>query len=263
MKVLIGSGWWSTQKEERTNLVGDDFIRSASFFDLWLESINRQSIDADIFITDSNSPIKPEYDFTNNEKIKFVSLNENGGHAINHKGFFCGWTRSAIMSMTYCMCGDYDYYVYVEQDALLSGKIIKKAIEEASNKGAAFGYSKQTGYQLQISFFVVKQSHIKNFLSKLYSIEKLDSQISPENKFTLALSKLNLFPLSSIFSFSDRVTAKLFKIINRFSFLRNYDYLSFGYGRERPINFEDEIFYFQHGSKQEIEDYLEIQSKNT
>ena len=165
------------------------------------------------------------------------------------------------MSMTYCMCGDYDYYVYVEQDALLSGEIIKKAIEESQNKGAVFGYSKQTGYQMQVSFFVIKQSLIKSFLSKLYAIEKLDSQISPENKVTLALSKLNFFPLSVLFSFSDRVTAKVFKIINRFSILRNYDYLSFGYGRERPIDFKDDIFYFQHGSKEELEKYLKIHSQ--
>ena len=154
MKILIGSGWWSTQEEERKNLIGDDFIRSASFFELWLASIKRQSIEADIFITDSNSPIKPDYDFSKNAKIKFLSLNENGGHAVGHKGFFCGWTRSIIMSMTYCMCSNYDYYVYIEQDALIHGEIIEKAVEEANNKGAVFGYSEQTGYQMQVSFFL-------------------------------------------------------------------------------------------------------------
>ena len=70
---------------------------------------------------------------------------------------------------------------------------------------------------------------------------------------------MNFFPLSRLFTISDRVTAKLFKIINKFSFVRDYDYLSFGYGRERPIDFTDEVFYFQHGSKEELEKYLKIQ----
>ena len=73
----------------------------------------------------------------------------------------------------------------------------------------------------------------------------------------------NPFPFYFLlFKLSDRVIAELFKIINRFSFMRNFSYLPFGFGRERPIRFEDKVFYFQHGSKEEVENYLNVQKKS-
>ena len=260
MKVLVGSGWWCNEQEDRDNAFGDKFIRSSEFFNLWIESIHRQNEDIDIFITDSNSPIKPEFDFESSNNITFISLNENGGHAVNHKGFFCGWTRSVIMSMNYCMCGNYDYYVYVEQDALLKGDVIKQAIEEAEKTGAAFGYSAQTAYQLQVSFFVIKQSLLREFLASLYSLGKSDGKIAPENKFSIVLSRLNY--LSFLFQISNTLTSKAFRLLNKSSLLRRFSYLSFGYGRERPIDFQDSIFYFQQATKEEINNYLELKKSN-
>jgi hypothetical protein len=39
---------------------------------------------------------------------------------------------------------------------------------------------------------------------------------------------------------------------------RGYELLPFGYGRMRPINFQDEVFYFQHGSAAEISEYRRL-----
>ena len=254
MKILIGSGWWCDEKEARKNAVGDKFIRSSDFFRLWLNSLIEQNLEFEIFITDSNSPIKPEPSLL--KDITFVSLNENAGHSISHKGFFCGWTRSVIMSMTYCMCGDYDYFVYIEQDALLKGNVIEAAIKQASKTGASFGFSEQTAYQMQVSFFVIKQSQIRYLLKNLYMINQIDNNFAPENKLSLILSKFNFWPLSWILTRSDRIAIKFFRFINKFSFLRKFDYLPFGYGRERPINFDDNQYYFQQATKQDINQYI-------
>jgi hypothetical protein len=39
---------------------------------------------------------------------------------------------------------------------------------------------------------------------------------------------------------------------------RNYALLPFGYGRVRPIDFDAEVFYFQHGSAAEISEYRRL-----
>jgi len=261
MKLLIGSGWWCNEAEDRDNVYGDAFIRSSDFFELWHDSVKSQKFDLDIFVTDSASPIKPKHDF-DDDRVCFVSLNENGGHAVNHKGFYCGWTRSVIMSMTYCMCGNYDYYVYVEQDALLQGDVIKQAIDEAESKGAVFGFSKQTAYQMQVSFFIVKQSLIREFLGKLYQIDKTDKEIAPENKFSLALSRVNFPPVSWLLAFNNTFTSKVFRVLNQIPLMRKFSYLSFGYGRERPIDFSNEPYYFQQATKEEISAYLQLRREN-
>jgi hypothetical protein len=45
-------------------------------------------------------------------------------------------------------------------------------------------------------------------------------------------------------------------------FLKQYSVLPFGYGRVRPINFSDDIFYFQQGSVDEINAYKKLTGFN-
>jgi hypothetical protein len=46
------------------------------------------------------------------------------------------------------------------------------------------------------------------------------------------------------------------------SIFKQYAVLPFGYGRVRPINFSDDIFYFQHGSVDEINAYKKLTGFN-
>ena len=50
-----------------------------------------------------------------------------------------------------------------------------------------------------------------------------------------------------------RARFKLFALACSIS--KRYEVLPFGYGRERPINFDDDVYYFQHGTAAEVAQY--------
>jgi len=48
------------------------------------------------------------------------------------------------------------------------------------------------------------------------------------------------------------------KLINlSLPYLKGYDILPVGFGRTRPIHFQKEYFYFQHGSEDELNKYFQ------
>ena len=76
-----------------------------------------------------------------------------------------------------------------------------------------------------------------------------------------AASKLRNLPLLGFVSWDNK------RMIRRFStlllqrlipLLKEYEILPFGYGRVRPINFSDDLFYFQQGSLDEINNYRSL-----
>jgi hypothetical protein len=95
-------------------------------------------------------------------------------------------------------------------------------------------------------------------LSALHAIKYADKQMAPEHKFMFAASPLLPAPLSSLAVHTEnallrRIGLTLFRLVCTFA--KNYEVLPFGYGRDRPINFSDDAFYFQQGSSEEILQY--------
>ncbi|HEM6846616.1 hypothetical protein OKT23_17240 [Providencia rettgeri] len=257
MKYIIGSGWWCTddKNNNRDRYYGDDTIRSAAFHREWLASITENTYSVKICIIDSNSPIKPPL-LPNN--IIFISLNENGGHATQHTGKYSGWMRSVLHSMSYAQNSDCEYYVYVEQDVLLFGDGIIEFCISKMKKPYMFGKCNLFNNPLQQSFFIIKKDYIDIFLSNIYSIKYRDSQINPEKKFAISTSRLYKFIPKFIFltpknRFLKKLTWRFQNILCKL--FGNYQYLPVGYGRDRPINFDDSYYYFQHASRDEINEY--------
>lgn len=258
MKYIIGSGWWCSDHKEnnRDKYFGDDSIRSVSFHKEWLNSINTNTFPDKICIIDSNSPIKPKLE---SDKIIFITLNENGGHSTHHIGKYSGWMRSVLHSMSYAQNSNCEYYVYVEQDVLLSGIGIIEYCINNMKKPYMFGKCNTFKNPLQQSFFIIKKEYIDNFLSNIYSINYTDKQISPEKKFALATSYFfRLIPKFIFISPKNKLLKKLtWRIQNTIcKIISNYQYLPIGYGRDRPINFNDKHYYFQHANKDEINEYI-------
>lgn len=258
MSYIIGSGWWCSESvDNREKLYGDNTIRSVDFHKIWYASIKRNCNPSKIYLVDSNSPVKPRVD----SEIIFVTLNENGGHSTNLTGKYSGWTRSVIHSMSYAQNCNCEYYVYIEQDVLLNGEnIIEKCIEKMT-KPFMFGKCHDFHNPLQQSFFIIKKDYIDIFLSNLYKIRYDDKTISPEKKFALATSPFFSIIPKFIFKKTTYKSILLNKMIWRAQnllaqFLGSYNYLPYGYGRDRPINMSDEFFYFQHGDQGEIDAYL-------
>ncbi|WP_270804867.1 hypothetical protein [Aeromonas sp. QDB66] len=256
MKYVITSGWWCNNNEldTREKLLGDNLIREKKFFDKWYDAVKSYTNPKKILIVDSNSPIKPE--LPDDELLEFVSLDENAGHSTNHSGKYCGYTRAIFTGMGYAISCNVDYWVYVEQDALVYGdSIIENAISNM-NDDFMFGSGKGTPQILQQSLIVMKTSFIPTFLSNYSKIKATDNKVSPEIKFAISCSnyaKVYTYLMNSRYSIANRLGLKLIK-----HFLRKMideTALPFGFGRARPIDFSEKNYYFQHGTLEEIELY--------
>lgn len=250
MNYLISSGWWCSEVDGRQQRFGDDIIRTAQFHKLWHQSIDRYTDPTEILIIDSASPIKPE--FATDARIRFLSLRVNGRHATECLNKYAGCTRAMLLGMQYALVNDYDYYVYVEQDALLYGEgIIEHAISTMT-RPIMFGPGRGTPQPTQQSLFVVRRDGIEKVIATYYAIPYNDREVTPELKFAYALSsfvaKLRLPP---------RHFANLIRKRGWANPLAQYCPLPFGYGRAKPVSFSDRYYYFQHASQDELKEYLE------
>jgi len=257
---IITSGWWSTDDDidDRTIKTGDSQIRSKQFHKLWYKAIQRYTSAKKVYVIDSDAPVKPLLD-SDNEVM--ISLLENAGHSTHHTGKLCGVSRAHLLGMSMAMVNEVDYWVYIEQDALIYGDgIIEKCIEQMK-KPYMFGNGFGTPQPVQQSLMIIKTESISTIIKNFNAIKATDNEISPEVKFAIATSPfLRMLP-ESLFNeihsnnFKNKVLWKLFKIF------QGFDDLPIGYGRVRPINFTDEHFYFQHGNKSELNSIIDKYNK--
>lgn len=261
-KYIITSGWWcdNDTSDDRQKKLGDAQLREVNFFSHWHEAIARYSCPEKLLIIDSASPVKPDLKKFNN--VHFMPLDYNPGHPTKHLNKYSGVTYAHVLGMTYSMLEDFDYWVYVEQDALIYGEgIIEYAISQMDKK-IMFGSGLGTPQPMQQSLMIFHKDAIGRFVNDLNKISLSDCQFSPEMKFAVAASPIfRFFPnfaaqLILRKGFLGRVCRKLFFRLSNSS-LSGYQALPFGYGRARPINFDDEYYYFQHGTAEELRDYLE------
>jgi len=263
---IIASGWWCDEDKSERHKIGDDYIRSRDFHELWYKSINTFTNPAKIFIVDSASPVAIPIK-ENDDRIEVISLLKNPGHPTKHSGKYSGWTVSALMGLEYALHCGVDYFVYVEQDALLYGKNIIEECIKKMTKPYMFGSGDGTCHPLQQSFFIVHKSKIEELINSIHNIGAPDCQVSPEKKFCIATSAiLKRLPLWLFVEtrhytgrrWIDRQLVRFHRILLRI--FRNYDDIPFGpggYKDRRAIEFSDDFFYFQHGNQEEIDLYIE------
>lgn len=259
MKYIIGSGWWCADKtiDTRAELLGDDEIRGQKFHQLWYEAINKYTSPEKIIIVDSCSPLKPTLN-KDDARLEFVSLNVNARHSTDHIGKFCGCVRAMQLGLEYTLKCEAEYYVYIEQDALIYGKGIIEHCINQMNKPYMFGTGIGTPLRSQQSLFIIRRDGILPFLQKLNKLKQTDNEICPEEKFHLVASK---GPISLLAYISQHAKSnKLCGWLNWqcYKYLRNWEDLPIGTGRVRPLDFQAPYFYFQHGAKKELESYLEL-----
>ncbi|MFV7770802.1 hypothetical protein [Shewanella marisflavi] len=260
-KYIVASGWWcdNDSTEDRKNKYGNAELRKVDFFYKWYSSIKENTNANNIYVVDSNSPKKP--DITGCDDITWIEMELNAGHSTNHLGKYCGVSLSFFTSMMRVYCSNSDYWVYIEQDALLKGKgIIEYAIDRMNGANIMYGSGWGTPQPVQQSLIIVKREYIPEFISRYCSIKSKDSEISPEYKFAIVCSPL-LRILPECF-FKNIDNGSLFsKIVARLTFcLANSLFsqaklLPYGYGRVRPIKFSDDFLYFQHGNEKELDYY--------
>jgi hypothetical protein len=262
-KYVISTGWWCVEKsgvrDTRVKTFGADEIRGASFFRIWHAAVDRFANPAKILVVDSSSPTLPE--LPNDPRIELLRLDRNAGHPSNHSGHLSGVTLAHICGMIYAYCCDVDYWVYIEQDALIHGKGIVETAIEQMKRDLMWGSGVRIPQPMQQSMMIVKRLAIPRFLGHLTAIKARDLDVTPEMKFTIAASALlRCLPERAFYQIhSQRFIARAIRKLRQ-SFLSRYaggfDVLPFGYGQERPVDFSKEHFYFQHGSQEELDQYL-------
>lgn len=250
MNYCIGTGWWcdesGTQDRAARKTLGDDAIRSSAFFQTWLESITSTASPSTVIVIDSAAPTKPT--IPPGLPLQWLALPENAGHSTNHRGRWAGWTRSVMLGCEYAITAESDYFVYVEQDCILSGEGIIEHCISKMKRGVMVGDGTGTPQPLQQSFFIISRSALPGFLHNLTRIKRRDGDLSPEYKFAFASSSV-LTTLCNMGILRPRTLRKLAAFLaTRFLM----DKLPVGSGRARPIPSTQAHFYFQHASRAEL-----------
>ncbi len=254
---LIASGWYATNEARSYVTAGDDLIRGVEFRPLWWRSLDTFLKPQHVFVVDSASPIKPDDSLYTSTPVQHIELLINPGHSQNGKTHYCGAMAAIIMGLEFALHNDVEMFLYVEQDALVFGdSIIDKTKNALRRKDLVFGAS--GALDIQQSFFAASKKGIRRFLSALHAINFSDKQVAPEHKFMYAASRGIPRAVVQLAEYTEiphlrGAGLRLFNMICGLS--PNYTLLPFGYGRERPINFNDDTFYFQHGTAEELLQY--------
>jgi len=223
MSYIIGSGWWCDGTGKHAGSANNDStdeIRQRGFFDWWYRSVKKVSHPQKIIVVDSASSIKPCLD--GKDDVEFVSLVCNFNQKTEQNRFGTprtGATRAFFIGAFYALMNDVDYFVWVEQDCLLHGVgIIEKALSAGGDKMEISHGMWNHIYKVETSFIIVKTSIVPH----LYDVYLKLPGDRPEKRWQ--------------------------QVDECFDFVE----LPFGYGRNRPINFDDEFFFAQQLTQEEL-----------
>lgn len=141
---------------------------------------------------------------------------------------FCGWS-SGVLALAMIAYSNESDFLYKEQDCLAFGPWVEQMYADMGDGDMVFGRKMQGPPYMPCaqSLFLVRHSFIPHFVGQyLYmGSDKIETNL-PEHKF----QKLE-----------DNNPGRIRR-------------LSFGYDRERPINFDDKVWYAQKFTHQELEE---------
>lgn len=257
---LVTTGWYASAQARSYKTFGDETIRGPEFRRLWWQSLQTFVKPEHVFVVDSASPVKSDDVALASmyaTDLRGVELLINPGHSQNTTHHYCGAMAAIILGMEYALYSGVDYYMYIEQDALIYGDGFIRSVEKSLSKnGIVFGGA--PGRMTEHTIMAFDRKVLRKFLSDIHAIGLSDRLLEPEYKFMHAASLMRYLPVLSLLSYKrprwirHPVAQLSIKLAHLF---RQYEIFPFGYGRLRPINFEDEIFYFQHGSLAELSEY--------
>jgi hypothetical protein len=234
-KVVVASGWWCDRLPHDWT-IGAISSRSIAFFDVWYRQVMRCIAPERIVVTDSASPVKPDY--LSYAGLQWIELDRNYGHANDVrlgavKTRYSGFTRSVINGAMYALCCDADYYIYVEQDCLVYGIDFLPQAIGGSPEDILLGPPTQNGRgiagaiaapMIQQSLMVVARSGLERFLEGLLGAPWGDGERPPEETMRLRLAP--------------------------------FGFVQVPYGRSRPIDFRQSHYYAQHLTDDELAQFL-------
>ncbi len=223
MGYMIGTGWWCPETKKEQESAGKrntEWRRMKTFYDLWLRHIRRYTFPSGIVVVDAGSEMLPDF-----SGMHVLKMSRNFQHENGSKGLFgterTGGIRQIFLAGMYAMVNGADYFVWVEGDCLLHGtKIIEKVIRHMGD-GDFSALEWNHEYKLETSFMVFRCSSLPKIMARYL----VTDASKPELKFV--------------------EVAKHFKLV----------WMPFGYGRNRPIDFDVPHYFAQHVYGEELAEF--------
>lgn len=157
-----------------------------------------------------------------------VRTRYNLGHVSNmssdpatYSGLLCGWAHS-VLTLAMIAYGCNKDLVFKEQDCFAFGDWVGQMYRDCEDRKMVFGKCRLM--LVEQSLFLVKHGYLLDFIRRYLAFNERDSDMLPEFKFKALMDQDP----------------------------GNIGYLSFGYGRDRPVNFSDPAFYFQQPDPDEV-----------
>jgi hypothetical protein len=190
----------------------------ASFFEIWKKNTEKYSKNYYCVSTTTPAPCENNV-FTKN------NVGHVGDLISNNQPGLCGWSASVLaLSMIAYNCGA--DFIYKESDCLWFGDIITKMYEDLGDKKMVMGRGMTSHPHMPCSqsTFLVKHSFILDFIQSYLSLPRDDKDYLPEHKFAF-------LPLL----FPDSISV-----------------FSFGIDRERPIIWDEDVWFCQQWTENEL-----------
>ena len=221
-KYIIVSGYYAAEND----------VRKHNFLDIWCNNTFRYCQPDAAYIINSKGFIS-ENDrnlLTGTYGCKIIDLTYNLGHVNdlinNNSHHLCGWTMSTLIGALLAYSCNCDM-IYKEQDCLAFGDWTGKMYERLLLRNVRMLVGRNDTMQIEQSLFIIRNDFLLDYITSMLSISQSDSELLPEFKFSL-LKKI-VFP-------------------------GKIDFLDFGYGRNRPVDYDENVFYMQQIADNELKE---------
>lgn len=218
MKYIIGTGYFATEEQAPA--------KEHFFTRYWWENTQEytQRDNPHVYIINGGGR------YYGPPMGSWVNLDRNLGHihhmihdAANFPGPLCGWSMSVILLALIAYHNRCDL-IYKEQDCLAFGPWVDRLYADCEGKNMVTGQCRLM--KIEQSLFLIKYEFLLEYVRQYLAFPISDAQHLPEFKFDEMIKN----PRNKI------------------------GHLSFGYGRDRPIDYNDGVFYLQQITAQEIGD---------
>ena len=196
------------------------------FFGLWrkriAESTSPQMVSV-IAVAGCEPPQTPLDTLTNEHCMDLSGDLGSVGSILNHgnPNFMSSYMASVMVNAWIAYTNECDF-IGVEQDALCYGQWVNALYRDCGGGGAVFGRCKLMGSAN--SLMLIRHNTIPQFVADYLNTGPLHIQSLAEHKLTRLAEE---HP-------------------------SRYSYFSFGYGRDRPINYNDPVWYAQKFTRDEL-----------
>ena len=228
-KYIIGTGFFHKPENEEA---------AQSFFEIWLANTLKTTAHnppETIFVLSNggcfpNTTTKLAVNQIMENRLQIVSVKGNLGHihALIGKeipakeGLLCGWSASILTLAMVAYFAEADM-IFKEQDCLAFGDWVRQLYAEIGDRKMLFG--RVRCMPCAQSLFIIRHDFILEFVKCYLTLgTDADDLGHPEAKFQ-QIQRMRPEPVGTF---------------------------SFGYDRDRPVNFDDDVFYLQHIQPSEL-----------